>query len=639
MTSRYDSYISMYGAEDFAQIQLSKVLLVGAGGIGCEILKNLVLCGFIDIEVIDLDTIDVSNLNRQFLFRSEHVGKPKSVVAAEAAMSFNPDAKVKAHHGNIKDKSYSVSYFEKFAIVLNALDNVDARKHVNRLCLAANVPLIDSGTTGYLGQVMPIFKGKTACYECKPKQAQKVYPICTIRSTPDKPVHCIVWAKELFKLVCGQATESMLYEEENEDSSSTYMKYATAFHDTSFPDASQDAEIMNLSQNLLTALFSTEIAKCIEGKVYEKAKTQPVPISAESIMQAAAVALSVLEKTGGSVHSAGHFDDRAVLDLQQTVTELLLCMREASKESPKMLQFDKDDSLAMRFVAAASNLRSLVFGIQQQNFHDAKGVAGNIIPAIATTNAIVAGIQVFQAIKVIRAMRGSHPECAFEKCSHVYVNRMPNRKGTFLQPTLPEDPDSRCYVCNSSQVELSVDTTVTTLGQVVSKVIKSQLGFNCPSVSRGSSGLYEEGDDADDSLVDNLDKILAECCGGILDGTILTIEDFTQDLEVSLLVRHVSTAALSAMGESVEAAGFLLGGLGELDKQKEKQEKQQETLVEAQSSSSSVAAGVDSDEVMILDDPPTAALVAGQKRQRDEEWGDGEKRLKQDTQTVFVLDD
>merc|ERR1712226_1386637 len=59
----------------------SKVLMVGAGGIGCELLKNLVLSGFIDIVIIDLDTIDVSNLNRQFLFQKQHVGKSKSACA------------------------------------------------------------------------------------------------------------------------------------------------------------------------------------------------------------------------------------------------------------------------------------------------------------------------------------------------------------------------------------------------------------------------------------------------------------------------------------------------------------------------------------------------------------------------------
>lgn len=60
----------------------SRVLLVGAGGIGCELLKNLVLTGFGEIEVIDLDTIDLSNLNRQFLFRQEHIKKSKALVRA-----------------------------------------------------------------------------------------------------------------------------------------------------------------------------------------------------------------------------------------------------------------------------------------------------------------------------------------------------------------------------------------------------------------------------------------------------------------------------------------------------------------------------------------------------------------------------
>lgn len=100
-------------------VSKAKVLVVGAGGIGCEILKNLALSGFSDIEIvskshcfvcsrfmsrnlqIDLDTIDVSNLNRQFLFRKEHVGKPKAVVARESILSYKPDIKIKAYHDSI----------------------------------------------------------------------------------------------------------------------------------------------------------------------------------------------------------------------------------------------------------------------------------------------------------------------------------------------------------------------------------------------------------------------------------------------------------------------------------------------------------------------------------------------------------
>eukprot|EP00729_Bicosta_minor_P023898 gene23898-22237_t len=126
------------------KIKSSRILVVGAGGIGCELLKNLALAGFLDIVLIDLDTIDVTNLNRQFFFQKEHVGKSKAVVSGEAIKRFNPNIKVEALHGSVMDRKFNKAYFEQFDIVLNALDNVAARRHVNRMCLGANVPLIES---------------------------------------------------------------------------------------------------------------------------------------------------------------------------------------------------------------------------------------------------------------------------------------------------------------------------------------------------------------------------------------------------------------------------------------------------------------------------------------------------------------
>jgi molybdopterin/thiamine biosynthesis adenylyltransferase len=74
-------------------------------------------------------------------------------VAVESVTKFRPAAKLTAHHCNIKEAQFGVDFFKRFAVVLNGLDNLEARKHVNRLCLAAEVPLVESGTQGYLGQV------------------------------------------------------------------------------------------------------------------------------------------------------------------------------------------------------------------------------------------------------------------------------------------------------------------------------------------------------------------------------------------------------------------------------------------------------------------------------------------------------
>ncbi len=151
-----------------------------------------------------MDTIDVSNLNRQFLFRREHVGQSKAFVLQKQLA--RPGVAIEASHASVFEAQFSSASFVKgFSLVFNALDNIPARKHINRLCLAAEVPLFDAGTHGYKGNASPILGRRTRCYECTARPPPKSFPICSIRGFPDKLIHCVVWAKTLFEVIFGGA--------------------------------------------------------------------------------------------------------------------------------------------------------------------------------------------------------------------------------------------------------------------------------------------------------------------------------------------------------------------------------------------------------------------------------------------------
>uniref|UniRef100_A0A182NGP2 SUMO-activating enzyme subunit n=1 Tax=Anopheles dirus TaxID=7168 RepID=A0A182NGP2_9DIPT len=516
------------------KIAESKVLVIGAGGIGCEILKNLVLSGFQDIEIIDLDTIDVSNLNRQFLFHKEHVGKSKANVARESALTFNPNAKITAYHDSITTNNYGVNFFQQFSLVLNALDNRAARNHVNRLCLNAGIPLIESGTAGYNGQVELIKRGLTQCYECFPKPAQKSYPGCTIRNTPSEPIHCIVWAKHLFNQLFGESNEDEDVSPDTADPEAG----AEAGNAALEADANDKGNVDRVNtrtwakqceydpEKIFNKLFFDDINYLLSMSNLWKNRTPPKPSKWDTLQAG--------EDGEDVIMEDSVVRDQKVLSLGESAkvfAQSIKALKEAFAKLPEddHLVWDKDDKFGMDFVAACANIRAQIFGIPQKSRFEIKSMAGNIIPAIATTNAITAGIVVMRAFQVLQE--------EYDKCNTVYVRLRVNGRNQFIVPEseiIPPNP--KCYVCaDKPQVVLKVDTQNLTVREFRDEILIKALNMISPDVTLDGTGTIVISSEEGETDCNN-DKKLAEM--KIVDGCILKADDFLQNYELSITVLH-----------------------------------------------------------------------------------------------------
>lgn len=482
--TRYDGQIAVFGRTFQDRIANAREFLVGSGAIGCEMLKNWSMMGLGSgadghIFVTDMDTIERSNLNRQFLFRTQDVGQFKSDTAARVVAEMNPDLKGKITSfqnrvGPETEDIYGDEFFSRLTGVTNALDNVAARQYVDRRCVYYRRPLLESGTLGTKANTQVVVPDLTESYSSSQDPPEKTIPVCTLKNFPNQIEHTIQWAREQFD-------ELFVRPAENVNQYLSQPDYLGSLAQTG--DASRVAQIAQIKSYLVDERpktfeacvvwarqqFEEHYANVIKQLLFSLPpdavtstgqpfwsgpKRQPAPLVFDlhdpvHLSYVIATANLHAENYGlrGSTDPAyferilaqvklPEFVPRSNVKVQTNDNEPVsnpgaedaAAIEELSAALPvpaslagyrmQPLDFEKDDDTNhhMDFVTAASNLRALNYSIAPVDRHTTKGIAGKIIPAIATTTALATGLVNIEMYKLIDR------KTDIEKYSNAFIN-------------------------------------------------------------------------------------------------------------------------------------------------------------------------------------------------------------------------
>ncbi|MDO9550667.1 MAG: HesA/MoeB/ThiF family protein [Methanoregula sp.] len=175
---RYKRQILLFGNDGQERLKSSHIFIAGAGGLGSPVAIYLAVAGVGTITVVDMDTVDQSNLNRQILHTDRDIGKKKTVSAIAKLREYNPDIIINAIDTTITADNIRRLVGQADGIV-DAMDNYPVRYLLNRVALEKKVPFFHGAIRGFYGQATTIIPGKTPCLECIFPRAppKEIFPV------------------------------------------------------------------------------------------------------------------------------------------------------------------------------------------------------------------------------------------------------------------------------------------------------------------------------------------------------------------------------------------------------------------------------------------------------------------------------
>lgn len=187
---------------------------------GCEIAKNLALVGIGKLIIVDMDTIEISNLSRQMLFDYRDKGQRKVDVAAKKLKILNPNLKIDSYFNLLQELSPKI--YEEADVIAGGLDSFRARFALNKIAINLKIPYVDGGATGFKGNVQVVIPSginqinQTTCLRCLypiPPVDERIYAGCTLPGIPRSKEQCVLKAEEKYLKNHGKNNDSNAYKE------------------------------------------------------------------------------------------------------------------------------------------------------------------------------------------------------------------------------------------------------------------------------------------------------------------------------------------------------------------------------------------------------------------------------------------
>jgi ubiquitin-activating enzyme E1 len=449
------------------------LFVVGAGAIGCELLKNLSAMGACTnkgrVVVTDMDTIEKSNLSRQLLFRDADIGKFKSKAAEAAVRRFNPTMNMQVHTSKVGDEENG--HFNDFfwandvGVVLNALDNVEARLFMDKQCVTHKKPLVDAGTLGSKGNVQVVVPGQSESYGFSVDPPDPSIPVCTLKNFPYAIAHTIQWGRDLFEgyferrpkqanefriLIGLQGPRAVAKKLIKDLGGKAAVKIAEELtqdlrinsSSTSVVELRQEAvkwastEAKTLFSGAIGELLTKHPADSVDedGKPFwSGTRRLPRPLNYNSDDDDQRM---IDENLIGFVRAGGRlrmetlstWDGQEEISREEAIEAILVTREETCHATTDLsdeaydrvirslefnatgesnlcgIEFEKDDERNghVDFVTAASNLRALCYGIAPVDAMETRRVAGRIVPAMITTTAFVSALSCLELLKLLQ---------------------------------------------------------------------------------------------------------------------------------------------------------------------------------------------------------------------------------------------